>query len=197
MHFNPRSLTGATCYNLYQMVGRQRISIHAPSRERPIRQKFLKSRRAFQSTLPHGSDSAIVLLILANVNFNPRSLTGATFLILYLIVICPISIHAPSRERHTFTDIIISGKSNFNPRSLTGATFESARYVAKYSLFQSTLPHGSDYWKFTKDAYLDVISIHAPSRERPYQTIILRLNSTGISIHAPSRERQTFTAWSS
>ena len=35
-------------------------------------------RIIFQSTLPHGSDSKSILIIGNILNFNPRSLTGAT-----------------------------------------------------------------------------------------------------------------------
>ena len=55
------------------------------------------------------------------MNFNPRSLTGATFTF-----------------SATYTEAI-----NFNPRSLTGATPRSNR-KAVVDVFQSTLPHGSD-----------------------------------------------------
>ena len=54
-----------------------------------------------------------------------------------------ISIHAPSRERPLIL-LILRVQKNFNPRSLAGAT--PARQVAVfiYSVFQSTLPRGSD-----------------------------------------------------
>ena len=54
--------------------------------------------------------------------------------------------------------------------------------------FQSTLPRGSDQ----KEGYVIVgmvISIHAPSRERPSPQLAMR-TAHDISIHAPSRERQ-------
>ena len=35
-HFNPRSLTGATAYLKGQNIKPGKISIHAPSRERPV-----------------------------------------------------------------------------------------------------------------------------------------------------------------
>ena len=76
-YFNPRSLTGATVSfvpSLHGFVGFQStlphgsdplwhapprpviISIHAPSRERPVSRHDKQIRRQFQSTLPHGSD---------------------------------------------------------------------------------------------------------------------------------------------
>ena len=56
LHFNPRSLTGATISEL-SVAGFSAISIHAPLRERPV----------------WGNPGMGKL-----VNFNPRSLTGAT-----------------------------------------------------------------------------------------------------------------------
>ena len=149
-YFNPRSLTGATlmpllCQNIH------RISIHAPSRERPGRIKKVQLEKIFQSTLPHGSDH---LLFLANrpylifqstlphgsdslrrvraqrmAYFNPRSLTGATLPFrLTLLAIQHISIHAPSRERQGFASQS-QHSPDFNPRSLTGATTSIGRLL--------------------------------------------------------------------
>ena len=56
--------------------------------------------------------------------------------------------------------------SNFNPRSLTGATTAAANCTV-ICAFQSTLPHGSDD-KTVFDCDMPDISIHAPSRERPF-----------------------------
>ena len=55
------------------------ISIHAPLRERP------RLRRRVD----------------IKANFNPRSLTGATFRPANIVEIGAISIHAPLRERRT------------------------------------------------------------------------------------------------
>ena len=98
-NFNPRSLTGATTRvsDCQKLIG---ISIHAPSRERPLSagtphvsmiisihapsrerrndvdcQKLID--RKFQSTLPHGSDHMQHSCILY-YDFNPRSREGAT-----------------------------------------------------------------------------------------------------------------------
>ena len=75
--FNPRSLTGATTarYILKKTTG---ISIHAPSRERPCYHPLAAWQNKFQSTLPHGSDLTPLIVTKPNLNFNPRSLTGAT-----------------------------------------------------------------------------------------------------------------------
>ena len=78
--------------------------------------------RKFQSTLPHGSDADDV------VEQHKA----------------PISIHAPSRERHLKLFPCVAKILYFNPRSLTGATKGSKRLFTATAEFQSTLPHGSD-----------------------------------------------------
>ena len=59
--------------------------------------------------------------ILLNANFNPRSLTGATTACNLVANVNAISIHAPSRERLKLMLVVVL-----------------------VTLFQSTLPHGSD-----------------------------------------------------
>ena len=97
-HFNPRSLTGATLW----IISNGGVIL-------------------FQSTLPYGSDGQFLflqfLLFVISIHaplrerhraakekveaahFNPRSLTGATMLCVWLREACDISIHAPLRER--------------------------------------------------------------------------------------------------
>ena len=98
-----------------------RISIHAPSWERQIKNQNIFYIGTFQSTLPYGSDLSNFVSYRDLSDFNPRSLAGAT----YEAPACPfdtdISIHAPSRERLCQSFFIV-GFSYFNPRSLTGAT---------------------------------------------------------------------------
>ena len=97
--------------------------------------------------------------------FNPRSLTGATERRNSVPELLSISILAPSRERRT--------QFRLNQQS---------------SKFQSSLPHGSDRQAQVAEKMSD-ISILAPSRERHYNiscsTLCIR-----ISILAPSRERR-------
>ena len=99
--FNPRSLAGATD-QFYSIDLKVQISIHAPSRERRrIHFKLNLTSSKFQSTLPRGSDAELErapLMILISIHapsrerpqaeeksysrfldFNPRSLAGATF----------------------------------------------------------------------------------------------------------------------
>ena len=143
MYFNPRSLAGATENAIVYIDGIKQfqstlprgsdkgafepflwldpISIHAPSRERPVLPSGLVFGNLFQSTLPRGSDYDIQNAILSGTNFNPRSLAGATvshalpevsrilfqstlprgsdFQVKHAAAAQPISIHAPSRER--------------------------------------------------------------------------------------------------
>ena len=118
----------------------------------------------FQSSLPRGSDQLALLVLYHNIYFNPRSLAGAT----------TVAIAAGARI------------GNFNPRSLAGATY-NLPCVSHKALFQSSLPRGSDL-KILPSACLCVISILAPSRERP-KLEVLHNGKIQISILAPSRER--------
>ena len=77
----------------------------------------------FQSTLPCGSDCSRGLGLRCGTYFNPRSLAGATTARYILKKTTGISIHAPLRER------LLS---------------LSLRLIM--TLFQSTLPCGSDYY---------------------------------------------------
>ena len=122
------------------------ISIHAPLRERRARLCIIGARQ---------------------MNFNPRSLTGATaddaegmFEELFQSTLPYGSDVKSYEEKITPMD--------FNPRSLTGATFLSmTENIGR--LFQSTLPYGSDFTAYTITAVI-IISIHAPLRERLKKT---------------------------
>ena len=99
LHFNPRSLTGATTL-FYAQVAGDRISIHAPSRER---------------------HAAIISSIGAPADFNPRSLTGATIAIAVVVYLMRFQSTLP----HGSDMVLLLGRNyirHFNPRSLTGAT---------------------------------------------------------------------------
>ena len=162
-YLNPRSLAGATRRSLrcQQSV---RISIHAPSRERRCPCNNLQEQ----------------------YNFNPRSLAGATLHIATHEAFHVISIHAPSRERlcnymmpTDENEISIHAPSRERhlgfemSLSLYGisihAPLRERRLFPSFLIlsmrFQSTLPCGSD----GNGGYvlqIDIISIHAPSRER-------------------------------
>ena len=118
----------------------------------------------FQSTLPHGSDS--------------------DFLYAFLRII-RISIHAPSRERQRRLSRRFP-RTNFNPRSLTGAT-QYRIIKADHDNFNPRSLTGATYLRYDKDTDR-LISIHAPSRERPASKPPTTPFAI-ISIHAPSRER--------
>ena len=128
-HFNPRSLTGATLsHRQYMSLAIQfQSSLPHGSDKMPLSYTF--DKYAFQSSLPHGSDD----------NKSGRD-------ILYVI-----SILAPSRERR-FPYGRGRCTCNFNPRSLTGATGLGNSFPKKPSLFQSSLPHGSDITPFSPRA---------------------------------------------
>ena len=140
----------------------------------------------FQSTLPRGSDLPAASGFWHGYYFNPRSLAGATFPPSSVIIGITISIHAPSRERPATADES-AGKCAISihapSRERHSAQFEcvpslgisihapsrerlaAATLAIKLTLFQSTLPRGSDEGWRDDDAKI-VISIHAPSRER-------------------------------
>ena len=121
LYFNPRSLAGATITPV-SMPMQLRISIHAPSRERRTLMVQLIFVSAFQSTLPRGSDT----------------------LRLQVWVLLAISIHAPSRERPLTPLYYPRIVRHFNPRSLAGATRINRHHSTVRTKFQSTLPRGSD-----------------------------------------------------
>ena len=102
-------------------------------------------RTLFQSTLPRGSDAAAFRAALRRMDFNPRSLAGATFKRRCRLGGGHISIHAPSRERRS-----------------AGSSCGSS------SLFQSTLPRGSDVtarsFRSTGDLYFNPRSLAGATR---------------------------------
>ena len=120
LHFNPRSLAGATLKFLIIILN------------------FL-----FQSTLPRGSDSNLCLHSMTRCNFNPRSLAGATGG--YNLFRSPLLEFQSTLPRGSDMETLITGvgKSYFNPRSLAGATLLSTACSPRCA-FQSTLPRGSD-----------------------------------------------------
>ena len=61
----------------------------------------------FQSTLPCGSDSLRNNININTINFNPRSLAGATHPLTAYQLHQSISIHAPLRERPMATVVSI------------------------------------------------------------------------------------------
>ena len=102
--------------------GQGSISIHAPSRERP---RTLQNQRSYSSISIHAplrERQKRHYELARRVNFNPRSLTGATITLIWCPISLFISIHAPSRERHKIP-----------------------LYCCLLPLFQSTLPRGSDF----------------------------------------------------
>ena len=128
------------------------ISIHAPSRERLDAERFLTKGGMISIHAPSRERRIVNSFFIPSASyFNPRSLTGATYITIG-VLIC---------------------QQNFNPRSLTGATLKARRYINNI-VFQSTLPHGSDKEVLSLDSER-LISIHAPSRERPIEVMFIKL----------------------
>ena len=147
----------------------------------------------FQSTLPRGSDSEALKLARAyknfnprslagatvfnelsevkKYNFNPRSLAGATILSSCHLIVSLFQSTLPRGSDRYFHPPSMR-RLYFNPRSLAGATEKADEVVQSYTPFQSTLPRGSDA-KLSSHFSLMRISIHAPSRERPYNKLVV------------------------
>ena len=99
-----------------------RISIHAPSRERQVLLSKAIPVHYFNPRSLAGATRGEASSRCRAVHFNPRSLAGATQPGCGEKTSDVISIHAPSRERHTFAIAAGARIGNFNPRSLAGAT---------------------------------------------------------------------------
>ena len=144
-NFNPRSLAGATTYLFRFAAGRHYFN---PRSLAGATFKIFKPRDcviAFQSTLPRGSD---------------------TYLSVPALVIVSISIHAPSRERHSADDSPCRQCAIFQSTLPRGSDSILSPFFTRQGTFQSTLPRGSDTYGFNVVGAVTFISIHAPSRER-------------------------------
>ena len=120
------------------------ISIHAPSRERPI---------------------SNYILICSDRNFNPRSLTGATSTPSAGTAMFSFQSTLPHGSDSIFfilTKILFVFQSTL-PH---GSDTKISSMALLPSRFQSTLPHGSDAAERKTINRNIIISIHAPSRER-------------------------------
>ena len=253
MYFNPRSLTGATGGGIVAQLLEQfqstlprgsdadehllqavlRISIHAPSRERPGAHPAPCRARHFNPRSLSGATGPSAVACDWSRYFNPRSLAGAT---IGGTAITPmtafqstlprgsdtsgggsagggaISIHAPSRERLSGANTPIDGQV-ISIHAPSRERLVVWIHIILISLFQSTLPRGSDgIWSTisrkstnfnprslagaTKINNVNVIvysiSIHAPSRERP----LVRVDVASINFYFNPRSLAgaTFTA---
>ena len=120
-YFNPRSLAGATSAAARQ-AERAAISIHAPSRERQNAVQWQAVDFLFQSTLPRGSDNSDKTKFKNILNFNPRSLAGAT----------------------VTTFLIVVTLARFQSTLPRGSDCRRGVIPPTEYEFQSTLPRGSD-----------------------------------------------------
>ena len=140
------------------------ISIHAPSRERPLNCLLDKVSMLFQSTLPRGSDRGAMDSVLNMMRFQSTLPRGSDVL------------------RMIFSNYA----RHFNPRSLAGAT-TSIKHLMSTQRFQSTLPRGSDIFS-VEGAYI-MVEFQSTLPRGSDVAEEKRLHETIISIHAPSRER--------
>ena len=143
-----------------------KISIHAPSRERldPAEEAYAKALISIHAPSRERQPSQLYVQH-HPYHFNPRSLAGATVALYNINALIIISIHAPSRERLHESEIYTPGRLISIHAPLRERLGIAPEFVGS-SLFQSTLPCGSDWrdgaWKSKVK-----ISIHAPLRERP------------------------------
>ena len=120
-NFNPRSLAGATGWSSCGISVRKHFNPRSLAGATPGGRRFLCNNRAFQSTLPRGSDAKLTpkqarFCISIHAPSRERRRPNAT-----AATVRVISIHAPSRERLLLLlDLVRTEK------------------------FQSTLPRGSD-----------------------------------------------------
>ena len=108
-------------------------------------------------------------LLTGNRYFNPRSLTGATFLLSGLSI-----------------------QSKFQSTLLYGSDRTQAARPAPWPLFQSMLPYGSDAGP--EGAYIYHANFNPRSLTGATALGLEPIPLTPISIHAPSRERQRYPA---
>ncbi len=122
--FNPRSLAGATTF-FVSVYDRQKISIHAPSRERQQWQLCIHICYRFQSTLPRGSDGeggGIIIIGSAFQSTLPRGSDGVGRCSGLYPEQFQSTLPRGSDIKHHLN---YNTKGNFNPRSLAGATCSS------------------------------------------------------------------------
>ena len=142
IYFNPRSLAGATDTPGYGNNGCT-ISIHAPSRERPVIYINHKLFNLFQSTLPRGSDLQPRHVTKTHGVFQSTLPRGSDSFLCCSSKPFSISIHAPSRERlsprfcHMASCMISIHAPSRERRRIKAQKMKSI-------IFQSTLPRGSD-----------------------------------------------------
>ena len=186
------------------------ISIHVPLRERQGSKLHAKRGQTFQSTLPCGSDESARYVAKYSLNFNPRSLAGATYLAAYFRHSFFISIHAPLRERQNllihhvlYTSISIHAPlrerryliqenrnaENFNPRSLAGATSCRINVCLQPLNFNPRSLAGAT----VRTPRSQSSDVHFNPRSLAGATASAKrvFSENLISIHAPLRERQS------
>ena len=87
----------------------------------------------------------LVPVMLVLVNFNPRSLAGATIGKVVILPVCSsFQSTLPCGSDSSSIRGSLPNSAHFNPRSLAGATNAGSVKVSDNMIFQSTLPCGSD-----------------------------------------------------
>ena len=120
-HFNPRSLAGATDF-YWPSFAHLGISIHAPLRERQAAEMIqgvwinISIHAPLRERL-HLNNKRVSIY----ADFNPRSLAGATLLLLIHSRFFQFQSKLPCGS-DTLNIILANILQNFNPRSLAGAT---------------------------------------------------------------------------
>ena len=127
------------------------ISIHAPSRERRYGASLIGYSTLFQSTLPRGSDVFTGNSWLECVDFNPRSLAGATK-IKQQGIFHSGHFNPRSLAGATLTSPrIVAERKHFNPRSLAGATIISCLLQFLLPYFNPRSLAGATWWNTRKE----------------------------------------------
>ncbi len=167
------------------------------------------SRNGFQSTLPRGSDGLDFVNAQVHRRFNPRSREEATQCRTKGVGSAPVSIHAPARKRLGVAALGVPGQrvsihaparkrrtiisatiglTMFQSTLPRGSDFGQLSWDILLLRFQSTLPRGSDWTVALTLVAVLMVSIHAPARKRPAGIAHSR-PAGSVSIHAPARKR--------
>ena len=121
IYFNPRSLAGATLFFDWKT----------------------SLCFEFQSTLPRGSDMAVVMALARVSLFQSTLPRGSDLSYTDVKYVLPQFQSTLPRGSDSGTGSLQQGHADFNPRSLAGATKYPSNLLAMEK-FQSTLPRGSD-----------------------------------------------------
>ena len=159
----------------------------SPWGERHLAFRVFVSPFIFQSTLPVGGATPSRLLTRRRPRRFQSTLPvgGATLLLLLsLLLLLPISIHAPRGGSDSCMQQANTRTANFNPRSPWGERHASVFETLRSKLFQSTLPVGGATFDIGNRLVIEKFQSTLPVGGA---TVKLFTKSwlTSISIHAP------------